>query len=301
MFPLLPNFLKSPEDVHGFKQELRDLTRGVAGGMIFGTPVIYTMEVWAEGQLFSPALLLVITFFIVNINICFSYFAGLREKNSAERFVYAVDDGITSFGLSMLLSFAILWLINRLDFNEHFRISLAKVLLEASFISVGVTFTNFKFKKTVQDSVARNLIDSNPFESSSEKQAKKDLNDLMAAVAGSILYSFNVASTEEIVLIAASLSPLKLFFLFVAELLMCFVVLYASGIRMHVIYDKGNFFQHPVNETLLTASISFVVSALLLTTVGYGNINFTDPLFVPNLIVLGLPAVIGGAAGRLAV
>lgn len=301
MFSFIAKPFWSQEDPHGFKQELRDLTRGVAGGMIFGTPVIYTMEVWAEGQLFSPGLLLVITFIIVNLNICFSYFAGLREKHSAERFVYAVDDGLTSFGLSMVLSLAVLCLINRLDFSEHFRINLGKVLLEASFISVGVTFTNFKFKKSAINSVTRNLIESHPFESTSEKQAKKDLNDLMAAVAGSILYSFNVASTEEIVLIASSLSPLKLMVLLAAELLMCFIVLYASGLRMHVIYDKGNFFQHPFNETILTASISLTVSGLLLTTVGFGNIHFTDPSFVPTLIVLGLPAVIGGAAGRLAV
>ena len=301
MLPIISDLFRSREDSHGFKQELRDLTRGVAGGMIFGTPVIYTMEVWAEGQLFSPGLLLIITFFIVLLNVCFSYFAGLREKHSAERFVYAVDDGLTSFGLSVLLSLVILCLINRLDFSEHFRINLGKVLLEASFISVGVTFTNFKFKKSAHDSVARTFIESNPFESASVKQSKKDLNDLMAAVAGSILYSFNVASTEEIMLIASSMSPLQLMLLLAFELLMCFIVLYASEIRMHVIYEKGNFFQHPVNETVLTVSISFIVSGLLLTTVGFGNIHFSDPSFVPTLIVLGLPAVIGGAAGRLAV
>lgn len=290
-------------DRYGFNQEFKDLMRGVAGGMIFGTPVLYTMEVWTEGLIFTSWNLLVVLFLILNLNICFSYFAGLRENHSTERLMNAVDDGITSLGLSLVLSFLVLALINQIDLKGNLKEELAKVLIEACIVSVGVTFTNFKFKrnqkkeKTVLDLLNSETLLMSP----SEKQLKKDFNDLMAAMAGAFVFSFNVAPTEEVVLIASNLSSLHLMIILCFELYICYVILYASGIRVHITYDKKSFFQKPLAELTLTTSISLCVAAVLILTLGYGDTQLTDAGYLPSVIVLGIPAVVGGAAGRLAV
>ncbi|MBW3537739.1 MAG: TIGR02587 family membrane protein, partial [Actinobacteria bacterium] len=40
--------------------ESQDLARGIAGGLLFGVPLLYTMEVWWLGGTTSPPRMLVI-------------------------------------------------------------------------------------------------------------------------------------------------------------------------------------------------------------------------------------------------
>jgi putative integral membrane protein (TIGR02587 family) len=275
--------------------------RGVAGGLIFGIPVLFTMEVWFDGQTFSPGELFLLLVSSLVLNIFFSYFAGLREKNSSARFFFAIDDGVTSLGLGLVLSFVVLCLIGQVDFSNHFRTELGKVVGEATIISIGVTFTNFKFNKKESKSLTvKNLTDIHPI-SPERKQSQQDISDLLAATVGALVFSFNVAPTEEITLIASNLGYLELGILLTAELIFAFIVLYASGLKDHVTYTKNNFFQGPLNETLITVTVSLIVSSLMVLTLGYSNLSVTDPLFISSTIVLGFPAAIGASAGRLTI
>lgn len=290
-------------DHYGIRQEIRDLLRGVAGGLIFGTPILYTMEVWFEGQAFPPQKLFFILLASLSLNIFFSYFAGLREKHSSGRFFYALDDGVTSLGLGLVLALFILFLIGQLDFEQHFLGWIGRVIAEASIMSLGVTFTNFKFNKKQSSTRAlRSIRDAAASLLSPERlQTRQDLSDLFAATVGALLFSFNVAPTEEITMIASNLSSLDQGLLLISEVIFAFIVLYASGLKEHVTFTKDNFFQSPLNETVLTVSVSLCISAVLISTIGYSDTSPGDPLFLSTAIVLGLPAVIGGAAGRLVV
>lgn len=302
MANLFSKMFNLEKDPLGFQQEKRDLMRGIAGSMIFGIPILYTMEVWFDGQMFSPAMSILMFLSFLALNIFFSYFAGLRENHRSERLISALDDGVTSLGLSVLIALVILSLIGQLDPAGDLRAELGKILLEAGIISIGVTFTNFKFKNTSTSKTSLNqLVPSTLLMSAEQKQIRKDLNDFLAAALGALVFSFNVAPTEEVTLIATHLSPLQLLGLLLAEIIICFIVLYASGLKDHVIYKEGSFFQRPFNEVILTTSVSLVIAALLIASVGFGDISLSDPHFVSTVIVLGLPATVGGAAGRLVV
>jgi putative integral membrane protein (TIGR02587 family) len=287
-------------DVLGFKQETRDLLRGISGGAIFGMPLLYTMEIWMNGRLFSSLLLILILVLTLALNICFSYFAGLREKNMDNQIYSAIDDGVTSMALGLVLAFFILFFIGRLDLGPGAILgSLGKIVLEACIISVGITFTNFKFKSHKQE---RSLpLPSRLTLSPSARQLRKDLNDFAATMAGAFVYTFNVAPTEEVILIASELSPLQLIPLLAAEVFLCYIILFASGLGKNEVYEKDSFFQKPLSEMILCTSISLSISAGLLALLGYGGLQVTDSLFLPAVVTLGLPAVVGGAAGRLVV
>ncbi len=60
-------------------------------------------------------------------------------------------------------------------------------------------------------------------------------------------------------------------------------------------------FQGPLSETIFSYLISLIVAAILLWL--FRQLEAADPLrvWLERTIVLGLPAVIGGSAGRLAV
>ena len=287
-------------DPFGFRQETRDLLRGISGGAIFGMPLLYTMEIWMNGRFFSSLHLILILILALGLNICFSYFAGLREKNTDNQVFAAIDDGLTSMALGLVLSLIILMLIGRIGPNSGETLgSLGKVVLEACIISVGITFTNFKFKSHEYE---RSLpLHGRLTLSPSARQLRKDLNDLAATMAGAFVYTFNVAPTEEVILIASELSSAQLFLLLAAELGLCYVILFASGLNSNEVYEKNSFFQKPLSEMILSTFISLGIAGFLLALLGYGGLQVSDSLFLPAVVTLGLPAVVGGAAGRLVV
>lgn len=286
-------------DEHGFRAEKRDLLRGFAAGLIFGMPLLFTMEIWYAGKSYHPMRTAFIVLITLIINVAFSYFAGLRQKNSKAKILEAIDDGFCSVLLGFISAVMILGLIGKINFNVLSNdAQMGMVILQACLISIGISFTNFKFKEISSKRSAMIVGEHMPF-SDESLQLKKDLNDLAATVAGALMFSFNMAPTEEIILIAAGLTEYQLLLLLGMELVFCYIILYASGIGQHPIYEKDSFFQKPWVETIMATSIGLVVSMLLVLLIGFDNIYLHDPHFLAVSVTLGLPAVIGGAAGRI--
>ena len=65
--------------------------------------------------------------------------------------------------------------------------------------------------------------------------------------------------------------------------------------------EQHGILQHPITETAVAYLIALVASAAML--VFFGNVQPGDPwaLVLTHVVLLGLPAAIGGAAGRLAI
>ena len=65
--------------------------------------------------------------------------------------------------------------------------------------------------------------------------------------------------------------------------------------------QQQGIFQRPLSETVFSYLLSLVVAATLLWL--FKQLEFADPwnVWLERTIVLGLPAAIGGSAGRLAV
>ena len=266
-------------------------------------PLLYTMEVWYHGVSFHTAHLLGTLVLILCLNVAFSFFAGLRERHSSASLAGALEDGISAVGLGIFVSIMILGLIGRIDPGlEGWHPIVGKVVLEACIVSVGITFTNFKFRQKVDERAAgegaepesdgRALGDE-------QKQLHADLMDLAAILAGAFVFAFNVAPTEEIVLIASGLAPHALLILLLASMLIAYVILYAAGFKDHKVYEKDSLFQAPLVETTMTVAGALLVSALLLILVGESGATASPSIFVAAVVALGFPAAVGAAAGRL--
>jgi putative integral membrane protein (TIGR02587 family) len=294
---------KHPEDPHGFRQEGQDLLRGVAGGTIVGAPLLYTMEVWFHGVSYHTAHLLGALLLTIALNVAFCYFAGLRERYDQASFTGAIDDAVTALALGVFVAAAILALIGQVDPGDGFGAIAGKVVLEACIVSVGITFTNFKFRQKIDERAG-----SQPHASASagagaltdeQKQLHADLMDLAAAASGAFVFAFNVAPTEEIVLIASGLGPFALLLLLLTTMLVAYIVLYAAGFKDHKVYEQDSLFQAPSVETLMTVGVAIGVSALLMALFGESSATASPSLFIATVVTLGFPAAVGAAAGRL--
>lgn len=285
----------SQNDAHGWREEGRSFLRAIAGGSLVGIPLLFTMEMWQHGMSFSEWELLLILAATLLLNTVFCYLSGFRDENS---FGSAVMESVTAVAIALLFSTVILGLIGELEIGGSWRVELGKILVEAAAVSMGISFANSQMKGSRGEDEGNEGAPKREEVSAGDRQLKADLREFSAAAVGSTIFALNVAPTEEITLIAARLSPWQLLALLMASLLLCYIILFAAGFRKHEVHVEG-IFQHPVVEMLLTAAISLITAGFLLLLLGEGSLLSHPATAVASIVTLGLPAIIGGAAGRL--
>ena len=167
-------------------------------------------------------------------------------------------------------------------------------LLLALGFAIGVGIANNLLLGTEDPDQSRDRTAQNPW--------RTTLSDAGAALLGAIVIGSSIAPTDEIPMIASSLSPVRLLLLMASSLLLSYIIVFEAnfGAQRQRRSQRG-FFQSPISETIAAYLISLAAAMLMLWL--FQVIRVGDPInqWVSYIIVLGLPTTIGGAAGRLAV
>lgn len=282
-------------DAAGFRQEGRDLLRAIAAGSIIGIPLLYTMEMWWRGMTTTPLFLLAILAGTLATNFLFGLFVGFRERHTWGE---AVSESITAVAMGLLVSFLILLLLGVVRFDQAWDEIVGKCVVETAAVSLGVSFANAQVGRKSRQGDEQ---DSGGQEQSPEqRQFHQDLQDAGATLLGAVALSLSIAPTEEVILIAARLPAWQLLVVLAASIVLCYVILFASGFQDRKVFQPS-LFQNRWMETAMCYAIALVVSAALLYLLGVPETTSHWSTFVACTTVLGLPAVVGGAAGRLIV
>ena len=127
------------------------------------------------------------------------------------------------------------------------------------------------------------------------------LNDVSATAIGAIFVAATVAPTEEVPMISVGMDHPHLLALIGLTLLAGYIIVFTSGFDPAAKRDREHLFQHPATETVLAYLVSLIVSFGVLSL--SHQVSFDDParFVLTQTLVLGLPAMIGGAAGRIAI
>lgn len=144
--------------------------------------------------------------------------------------------------------------------------------------------------------------DSNIDGEPSEDQLKVSatLADLGATVVGAVFISLSIAPTDEVPMIASAMTPIWLLAMMAASLLVSYAIVFVAGFsRQDQRRAHEGPFQHPITETVVCYLLALVTALVLLWIFQRGLQPWPDLL--ARVGVLGLPAAIGGAAGRLAI
>src|SRR5688572_21035236 len=91
-------------------QSLMEYARGVAGGLLFSLPLLYTMEVWWAGFTSHPwrlAAYVAATFVLL---LGYNYYAGLRKDSG---FLEVVIDSVEEMGIGIAVAAVVLFLLGR--------------------------------------------------------------------------------------------------------------------------------------------------------------------------------------------
>lgn len=296
-----------------WSDEIQDIIRGAAGGFLFGIPLLYTMEVWWIGSYTEPLLMLgilattfVMVFFLNRTD-------GFRQMKP-DRPIQAVTDTIEAIAISTVCATLILVLLREITSSTPLDEALGKIVLEGVPFALGVALARSilqgdrfesaqqaeKNAEVSQQSSQQSL--QHPPSISEESDYNATLADIGGTLIGTIIIAFNIAPTDEVPMLVAAASPPWLVAIVIASLLISYSIVFMAGFttQQRRIQQQGPF-QHPITETLVSYLISLMAAALMLWF--FHRLGFADPWtsWLKHTVVLGLPATIGGAAGRLAV
>lgn len=279
--------------------ELDELMRGAAGGFLFSVPLLYTMEVWWIGSFATPARMLAALAVACVLVFMLTLTGGFRD-DEAGKLGDTLIETVQAVGFSLLFSAAILVLLRRVTLETPLDEALGKIVFEALPFAVGMALGNEILNKDRDGEGSEE--DEGGADEGQGQRSNGTLKDLGASAIGAAFIAFTIAPTEEVPMLAAALGPPWLLALIVASLAISYIVVFESGFADQAGRHKHEgLLQSPPSETIASYLVALAVAAAMLVL--FGQVSLADPwtLWLSYTLVLGLPAAVGGAAGRLAV
>jgi putative integral membrane protein (TIGR02587 family) len=277
-----------------WEKEFDDLARALSGAFLFGTPLLFTMEMWWIGTYSELWRLLIFLALALAVNVMLSFLVGFEESNNKSR---AISQAIKAVAVGAVASTLTLLVLGRISWGDPLDSILGKIVLQTIPLSIGASVANALLNRGDGGSEQSGESEGG---GSGEKQSPgtATLRAMGAAVGGSVLIGFSVAPTEEIPMLATEMQVWNEIALIVFSLAITYLIVFVSGFSPQS-GDRDGPFQSPFSETVLSYVVALAVSFAALYLFGQlelGGEPLTD--IVSKVLVLGTPAAIGGAAGR---
>ena len=269
----------------------RGLGRAFGGAVLFAFPLLMTMEMWQIG--FSMDRMRLALFIVATLPLLFglSYYSGFeRTVTRAED----AADAITALGVGLITSALMLGLFGIVTFDMPLSEAIGKIGLQGVPASIGAMVASKQFH------AGENAEGSEDSASTREARASY-AGELFLMMAGALFVAFNVAPTEEIVLIAYTMTPWHALALAAASILVLHIFVYEVGFAgQESRPDYAGFWLTLFHFTIAGYGIALLISLYVLwtfeRTVGLGSTDITM-----MVVVLSFPAALGAATARLIV
>lgn len=270
-------------DRHPDLQFAQGLARAFAGAVLFGLPLLMTMEMWWLGFQMSPGRLALLTTLFFPFLVALSWHAGFEPTFSWKDDVL---DALVAYGVAFIASAGLLAMLGALGPGNGLREALGKVCLQAVPASIGALLAQSQLGESTAGSDARGGRSSHA-------------SELFIMAVGALFLAFNVAPTGEVLIISLRLDAWQVLLLLVATLAIMHAFVYGAAFR-------GRPRRHPQARwwslfgrfTVTGYAIALLLSAYLLWS--FGRLEGLSAIgSLKQSVVLALPAAIGAAAARL--
>ncbi|MBC7979698.1 MAG: TIGR02587 family membrane protein [Armatimonadetes bacterium] len=267
-------------------ESLQEYGRGIAGGLMFSVPLLFTMEVWWAGFLIHPWRMLLYVLVTYGLLLLYNRFAGLRRD--ASWWEVAIDS-VEEIGIGLVLSALILWLTGRISGESQWLENLGKIVMEGMTIAIGV-------------SVGTAHLGGSEGEDSGKSEAPESGSKYLAQVAvafcGAVLFAATMAPTEEVVMLAIEIPPLRLLTIALMTLLLVWLILHFSDFRGAKKHVDAESLALRTRGIVTTYAVALFASAGSLWFFGQFD-GETMGVCLSSVVILGFPAALGASAGRL--
>ncbi|MDX1664431.1 MAG: DUF2391 family protein [Candidatus Promineifilaceae bacterium] len=282
-----------------WRAHFNDIIRSFAGAFLFGIPFIYTMEMWWISTYLEAWKLLTFFAIALGINIVLGHLVYLDEDTPWH---VAAGEAIFNLAIGIVGSAIILALLGRFSAGDPIVESIAKVILEAIPTSIGAGVTH---------RIERRRAGAGPEERQEPKRQRVSRwaereprswemvrTQLLVTAAGGLFLSLPLASTAEIQFVAAGTTSWHILALIFFSLLVTYMIIYRNSLMPERPSEREATPLDPLTDTMMNYSVALLIAALTLYL--FDRIEFGNPLLhvVTQIVVLGLPATVGGAVGR---
>lgn len=263
------------------------LGRAFGGAILFGLPLLMTMEMWSLGVTTHPLRLLLFLALNFCVLVVLSRFGGFEPTSSLTEDLL---DALAAYAVAVIAAASILALFGlfRLDTPSNEWVGMVAVQ------SVPASFGAMLARKQLSTGDSRTDEDQ-------ATRAEGYGGQLFLMLAGSLFLAFNVAPTEEISLISFKMTPWHSMALVVASLLLLHLLVFAIGLAGQKArpdgYGTGRLF---LVYSVPGYGIALLVSLYVLWTFGSTDGQNLEAL-AASTVVLGFPAAIGAAIARLVI
>ena len=260
----------------------RDLARAFGGALLFGLPLLMTMEMWWFGFVLEPWRLAVFLLAALPLLLGLAFYAGFSARHRG--LGHALLDTFVALAVGFLTAAAALALLGVLEVDAPPRQVAGQLLLQAVAGAMGALLAGRQLSAGAEDV-------------GEEDQASYP-GELFLMVAGALFLALNMAPTEEMILIAYRMSAGHVVALMVASLILMHALVYSVGFPGQEAHDRplGAFAHYTLPGYALVLLVSLYVLWVFGRTEGHGLAETVDAM-----VVLGFPGALGAAAARLLV
>ncbi|MFC7051452.1 TIGR02587 family membrane protein [Hansschlegelia quercus] len=263
------------------------LGRAFGGSIVFVLPVLMTMEMWELGASIERWRLALLLLAVVPMLVGLSHYIGFEET---EDWMDDVRDAFVALFVGFVTSTVVLALFGLMGPTQSFDEILGAIVIQTVPASFGAVIAQGQLGQSDEEDERRNR--------------KPDYaGDLLFLASGAVFLSFNIAPTEEVDLIAASMTPYHAVALALLSITVMHAIVYGvrfSGSQALAPGERQGALGVFLAYTLAGYAISLGVSAAMLWLLGRLD-GLGGPAGLRLVVTLGFPAAVGAAFARLIV
>lgn len=262
---------------------LRGLARAFAGAIIFGLPLLMTMEMWWLGFSMDAWRLALFLLLFFPVLVALSWHIGFEDTFSWRD---DVVDALVAYAVGFCSAALILLVLGVLDSTDSPREVVGKVSLQAVPASIGALLAQAQLGEQKAEGAAR-------------RQGPRYASELFIMAVGALFLAFNLAPTEEMLALAFRMTQVHALLLVALSLALMHAFVYGVAFhgrpRAHGGTPAWNLF---LRFTIVGYAIALLLGGYILWS--FGRLDGVSLLVaVKAVAVVGFPAGIGAAAARL--
>lgn len=255
--------------------------RAIGGAIIFSLPMMMTMEMWHIGFYINPYRLLILVLLTIPL---FCQISSIIGFNDCKSFFDNLVDVFVAYAITMVVATVVLVAFGVITYDTNPGEAFTMVLLQAVPGSLGAL-------------LARSLIGSDSADQEADAENYRD--ELVILITGGIFLSFNMAPTEEMVLISYMMTPWHILGLLLITLVIMHMFAGMSGNKPASAMREWNTNYYLfMRFTCVGYLLAFCISLFVLWVFGRTD-NESFENIINTAVVLSFPTGLGAAAARL--
>lgn len=283
-------------DLHANRRFLIALSRAAAGALLFSLPMLLTMEMWSFGFTMPASRMAVLLLVTLPTLMGLAFYSGFEKPQGV---VGTAVDALVAYCVGSCIAAIILAMLGVVRGGETFANEvLGKVVLQAIPASFGAVLASSQLGGGDRSSGNSERRDESRTVNS-HNDVGCYLRELFLMFAGAIFLAFNVAPTEEVLLVALKISAWHAVALALFSLVVMHAFVYV--VKFHgqeVVPDETSNSSVFARFTVPGYAIAMLVSFFCLWVFGRTESTSLDETLMAT-VVLSLPGSVGGAAARL--